>query len=73
MYKQSNEGNNRAPPPSIINFKASSNWQSWKQQAGKGKQHSKKEYIKLVNKLLEDEKELFILTSKSSLNHLLMI
>lgn len=57
LYKQSNEGNNKTPPPSIINFKAHSKWQSWKHQAGKGKQRSKKEYIKLVNKLLEDEKD----------------
>ena len=35
LYKQSNEGNNKERPPSIINFKAHSKWQSWKQQAGK--------------------------------------
>lgn len=58
LYKQSNEGNNRTPPPSIIKFKAHSKWQSWKQQAGKGIQRSKKEYTQLVNKLLEDEKDL---------------
>ena len=57
LYKQSNEGNNKTPPPSIIKFKSHSKWQSWKQQAGKGKQRSKKEYIQLVNKLLKDLKD----------------
>ena len=57
LYKQSNEGNNRTSPPSIIKFKAHSKWQYWKQQVGKGRQRSKKEYIQLVNKLLEDEKD----------------
>ena len=73
LYKQSNEGNNRKPPPSIINFKAHSKWQSWKQQAGKGKQRCKKEYIQLVTKLRENQTKITMLTSKSSLNYLLII
>ena len=57
LYKQSNEGNNRTPHPSIVKFKDHSKWQFWKQQAGKGKQRAKKEYIQLVNKLLEDKND----------------
>lgn len=57
LYKQSNEGNNKQPPPSIINFKAHSKWQSWKQQSGKGKQRCKKEYIQLVAELKENQTE----------------
>ena len=51
---QALNGNNRSPP-SIMYIKAHSKWQYWKQQAGKGKQSAKKEYIQLVNKLLEEK------------------
>lgn len=54
LYKQANLGNNRIPPPSIINFKDHSKWQSWKQQSGKGKRRAKNEYIQLVNTLLKE-------------------
>jgi diazepam-binding inhibitor (GABA receptor modulating acyl-CoA-binding protein) len=52
LYKQSIEGNNRSPKPSILDFKGKAKWNAWNIQKGKGKNTSKKQYIQLVNNLV---------------------
>ncbi len=48
LYKQSLFGNNNTNQPSFFDFKSKSKWNSWNEQAGKGKSRAKKEYIDLV-------------------------
>ena len=51
LYKQGLLGNNKENKPSFFDFKATSKWNAWMNEAGKGRPQAKKEYIEYVEKL----------------------
>ena len=51
-YKQSNNGNNNLPKPSIINIVESAKWKAWNQISGMEKEEAMKLYINKVKELL---------------------
>jgi diazepam-binding inhibitor (GABA receptor modulating acyl-CoA-binding protein) len=53
-YKQGTIGDCNTECPSFWNVKDKAKWEAWEQHKGMKKSHSMKNYIKLVNKLLEN-------------------
>ena len=51
-YKQSNNGNNNLPKPSIINIVESAKWKAWNEISGMEKEEAMKLYINKVKELL---------------------
>ena len=51
LYKQGLFGNNKESKPSFFDFKASSKWNAWMKEAGKGRPQAKREYIEYVELL----------------------
>jgi diazepam-binding inhibitor (GABA receptor modulating acyl-CoA-binding protein) len=54
-YKQANDGNNKASPPSIFNFRGTAKWNAWLKLKNMSKETAMVKYIKLVDKLKENE------------------
>ena len=54
FYKQSMEGNNTKPKPSIINFVENEKWKSWNSIKGMTKEDAMKNYIKKVKLLYKE-------------------
>lgn len=53
LYKQGTIGNNITDQPGMFDFKAKAKWNSWSKHRGKSKITARKEYITLVNTLLD--------------------
>ena len=52
-YKQSTIGDNNTDKPMLLNFKATSKWNSWNSVKGTNTHTSEVEYVKLVNQLIK--------------------
>ena len=57
LYKQGSIGDINTPPHNSLNFKDKAKWKSWNNQKGRTKIEVRREYIKLVDSLLEKYKQ----------------
>ena len=53
LYKQATVGDCNIPQPWAVQLEARAKWDAWNSQKGKSSDKAKKEYVRLVERLLE--------------------
>ena len=53
LYKQATEGDNEGERPGGFDFKGAAKYDAWLELKGQSKDHCMKEYVNLVNSLIE--------------------